>query len=126
MEPSTAEDGDHCRLSDLFAGQTASMEPSSAEDGDPRLWNHWCLAFRLQWSRPQLRTETNTITKIQPAMLMLQWSRPQLRTETCDWRSADHYEGTASMEPSSAEDGDIPCLRGHIGGVDSFNGAVLS
>ncbi len=35
------------------------MEPSSVEDGNPRN-NHQGgeAQFRLQWSRPQLRTET--------------------------------------------------------------------
>ncbi len=61
----------------------ASMEPSSAEDGDAMKSCAWPLAdTRLQWSRPQQRTETGT--------------------RTTNFNSAI----SASMEPSSAEDGD--------------------
>ncbi len=83
------------------------MEPSSVEDG-----NKCCLRpigfsqKRLQWSRPQLRTETGHPAEVVPVHAAasmepssvedgnraggvfarhsepLQWSRPQLRTET--------------------------------------------
>ena len=62
--------------------------------------------YWLQWSRPQLRTETATAAGFFWQQSLLQWSRPQLRTET--WRDdcqvADLWV-RASMEPSSAEDG---------------------
>ena len=41
------------------------------------------LEALLQWSRPQLRTETMPIvTQALQCLFQLQWSRPQLRTET--------------------------------------------
>ncbi len=68
----------------------------------------------LQWSRPQLRTETRLMTwttysrlmasmepssvedgnraeiSMSDSSLSLQWSRPQLRTETIGWRDANN------------------------------------
>ncbi len=59
------------------------MEPSSVEDGN-----------LLEYLGP-----------IEPEEL--QWSRPQLRTETGSGRCADRPEAAASMEPSSVEDGNV-------------------
>ncbi len=39
------------------------MEPSSAEDGDQPLHTILLIAWELQWSRPQLRTETAFLWK---------------------------------------------------------------
>ena len=61
------------------------MEPSSAEDGN------------VQKPHGDSRTE-NT----------LQWSRPQLRTETTVAGTEQARVNVASMEPSSAEDGNRP------------------
>ncbi len=82
MEPSSVEDGNHGIeiLNDREAA--ASMEPSSVEDGNPR-----------------------KIGGMAETTAQLQWSRPQLRTET----QLPHYDilavPLASMEPSSVEDG---------------------
>ena len=80
---------------------------------------------------------------------MLQWSRPQLRTETTLATPISYFHFRASMEPSSAEDGNQtavvlkaavkmlqwsrPQLRtetgrhaGRISHKIRFNGAVLS
>ncbi len=86
-----------------MSDEHASMEPSSVEDGNP------CTA------------------RISAAVtLRLQWSRPQLRTET---RSPGHglpRHTPASMEPSSVEDGNRTTAAGPPAFMDRFNGAVLS
>ncbi len=59
MEPSSAEDGDAVVAETDDATTDASMEPSSAEDGDSPAHRIRCgFLTLLQWSRPQLRTET--------------------------------------------------------------------
>ncbi len=58
MEPSSAEDGDNEGDARPWPVDTASMEPSSAEDGDLKSRPLACGHAPLQWSRPQLRTET--------------------------------------------------------------------
>ncbi len=88
MEPSSAEDGDDpASPADAAMHAGASMEPSSAEDGDLGDPIHSHLGERLQWSRPQLRTETGMV------------------------RTTERAQHRASMEPSSAEDGDAPAVR---------------
>ncbi len=60
MEPSSVEDGNETvsRMVSFFS-RHASMEPSSVEDGNARSSSPLPPANReLQWSRPQLRTET--------------------------------------------------------------------
>ncbi len=59
----------------------------------------------LQWSRPQLRTETRRCCMLRCRTRRLQWSRPQLRTETRRSPLRRMGAGMASMEPSSVEDG---------------------
>ncbi len=85
----------------------ASMEPSSVEDGNEQLGTRWLVVLRwLQWSRPQLRTETSRVILTPRRTVMLQWSGPQLRTETADTRCrGSRGFRIASMEPSSVEDG---------------------
>ncbi len=81
----------------------------------------------LQWSRPQLRTETSSRMNSPVSATGLQWSRPQLRTETGRRSTGDSVDRIpASMEPSSVEDGNRAC--GFLFGVKwcCFNGAVLS
>ncbi len=84
MEPSSVEDGN--QLWQAHRGQQAaeaSMEPSSVEDGNwVRHGDAETSTLALQWSRPQLRTETTAKRGVVPAKYLLQWSRPQLRTET--------------------------------------------
>ncbi len=58
MEPSSAEDGDQAVPHGDAAVAVASMEPSSAEDGDRTENTLRTGLVMLQWSRPQLRTET--------------------------------------------------------------------
>ncbi len=61
----------------------ASMEPSSDEDGDQKSRSGRSPEALLQWSRPQMRTETTSATHAQArSSPELQWSRPQMRTET--------------------------------------------
>ncbi len=177
MEPSSAEDGDakdgigNCRNAWGFNGAvlsrgrrrsprplgvphplTASMEPSSAEDGDEDMGVIVGTVVGLQWSRPQQRTETWRSSIFGWCLLPpLQWSRPQQRTETTLPVEPPAPADTASMEPSSAEDGDNPnarkvvrtivalqwsrpqqrtetvrCTAGYAKSVKRFNGAVLS
>ncbi len=102
------------------------MEPSSVEDGKCVGSDIDSQRAKLQWSRPQLRTET-LANPLNPLVKeMLQWSRPQLRTETSQQAAAAMEIFGASMEPSSVEDGNLapvslPELRQR-----GFNGAVLS
>ena len=56
----------------------------------------------------------------------LQWSRPQLRTETCALPVLHALDRIASMEPSSAEDGNLSVLESSSVSHQRFNGAVLS
>ncbi len=60
MEPSSVEDGNLVRVFTRAATPAAaSMEPSSVEDGNmPGSEGAMCRVTGLQWSRPQLRTET--------------------------------------------------------------------
>ncbi len=83
MEPSSVEDGNQ-PISERHPVQfDASMEPSSVEDGNVKKGHRQIDAIRLQWSRPQLRTETMQVERQQRNDCQgLQWSRPQLRTET--------------------------------------------
>ncbi len=60
----------------------------------------------LQWSRPQQRTETARTSAGISWSAALQWSRPQQRTETLIPYARNARTHSASMEPSSAEDGD--------------------
>ncbi len=57
---------------------------------------------------------------------MLQWSRPQQRTETQTQKWRRLRRQLASMEPSSAEDGDAGTDHRPDPGQLGFNGAVLS
>ncbi len=80
------------------------MEPSSAEDGDGK----------------GAGVEA-------PAGPQLQWSRPQLRTETLEDNPLKRgLSVAASMEPSSAEDGDTAIREAGRCHPQCFNGAVLS
>ncbi len=64
---------------------------------------------QLQWSRPQLRTETWRLWwPRRSRRVLLQWSRPQLRTETAQAGETQASKHLASMEPSSVEDGNGP------------------
>ena len=76
------------------------MEPSSGEDGNfLSVFNTQCC-YWLQWSRPQVRTETIPGTTVLDDAI------------------------SASMEPSSGEDGNMsPAMRAKVSA--SFNGAVL-
>ncbi len=103
MEPSSVEDGNKSATCIGRSDPGASMEPSSVEDGNP---GRDVVAVQksvvLQWSRPQLRTETTgNRGYIVSGSERLQWSRPQLRTETGSRRTK--------------------CSR-----LAGFNGAVLS
>ncbi len=82
MEPSSVEDGNQFCTVEALLRDAASMEPSSVEDG-------------------------NILRSTLPvgAYAWLQWSRPQLRTETRRRLSGVGLQFTASMEPSSVEDG---------------------
>ncbi len=130
MEPSSAEDGDmNHPFNDLIPAR-ASMEPSSAEDGDKAVLNAIVPVPSLQWSRPQQRTETGGRLLHQsgdePGFNGAVLSRGR-RRQSCKAtapatrsfngavlsrgrRPADENEeeaaNVASMEPSSAEDGD--------------------
>ncbi len=81
------------------------MEPSSVEDGNLSVWRCTRRKSALQWSRPQLRTETISGGAADLDEALLQWSRPQLRTETPQIPIRLRVDFVASMEPSSVEDG---------------------
>ncbi len=84
------------------------MEPSSVEDGNlHQLADDDQRACPLQWSRPQLRTETDIAVGAVRCHSVLQWSRPQLRTETGELVCGHMQAMPASMEPSSVEDGNV-------------------
>ncbi len=152
MEPSSAEDGDslnvhrpYCqpigfngavlsrgrrrhrqRLAGLGA-RNASMEPSSAEDGDcraagpvPSLSGGFNGAV-LSRGRRQVQAAGRLM-----GQEALQWSRPQQRTETLLMGRPKIMPDSASMEPSSAEDGDGQRQNVYCSPDLRFNGAVLS
>ncbi len=79
------------------------MEPSSVEDGNPI----WPRARKAVWQS-------------------LQWSRPQLRTETRRNTRNRRRKRDASMEPSSVEDGNCEIVNRFGPASSCFNGAVLS
>ena len=84
MEPSSGEDGNLDAKVIEDSAECASMEPSSGEDGNkfvPEVW--------------------------QSAVYALQWSRPQVRTETFQRMTCKSDCRIASMEPSSGEDGNM-------------------
>ncbi len=60
MEPSSVEDGNSgTGVPAITVALVTSMEPSSVEDGNHRTpQNAPEASTALQWSRPQLRTET--------------------------------------------------------------------
>ena len=60
MEPSSGEDGNLDQDQMIVTpAQTASMEPSSGEDGNIATVEVFAVDVSvLQWSRPQVRTET--------------------------------------------------------------------
>ncbi len=66
------------------------------------------------------------LTRQSSGQLELQWSRPQLRTETRAAATGETGVSPTSMEPSSVEDGND--TRGNPAAMsgDYFNGAVLS
>ncbi len=103
------------------------MEPSSAEDGDQtRRPVYGAAPSLLQWSRPQLRTETRVVG----------WRETPKRRASMEPSSAEDgdlmcgqvhvVKHAASMEPSSAEDGDKLLILRALRLLPSFNGAVLS
>ncbi len=103
MEPSSVEDGNRPGMEQYSHAAEASMEPSSVEDGNT---DQTVLVCRLN------RT--------------LQWSRPQLRTETWTRRRMLRHSSGASMEPSSVEDGNYSQQYSPFSVATRFNGAVLS
>ncbi len=126
MEPSSVEDGNMGVIATHSEIQSASMEPSSVEDG-----NHRCTGLRpgrgaLQWSRPQLRTETQSAQS--PLMTEERASMEPSSVEDGN-HSDSHNTATkrvASMEPSSVEDGNDNCGSRFPATANRFNGAVLS
>ncbi len=84
MEPSSVEDGNQNMMTMRGENTPASMEPSSVEDGNHNKKPEAAGPRRLQWSRPQLRTETKVGSGHLLPFGTLQWSRPQLRTETAN------------------------------------------
>ncbi len=82
MEPSSVEDGNSVLTVETSIAFSASMEPSSVEDGNWTPLSRCLQTHQLQWSRPQLRTETQAWRAVYECLGWLQWSRPQLRTET--------------------------------------------
>ncbi len=124
MEPSSAEDGDLPPRSQSPQQDVASMEPSSAEDGD--LSSHLPAVARtawLQWSRPQSVSDSpwrvarfngavlsrgrRLAARVSPSFgrrcfngaVLSRGRRPGMQGGLC-------HAPQASMEPSSAEDGD--------------------
>ena len=127
MEPSSAEDGNDSWWlpSSMIRSLQWSRPQLRTETGDSRVGNDGTRT-QLQWSRPQLRTETLGMARHDMAGYGLQWSRPQLRTETITEGLAQLLYAVASMEPSSAEDGNETDYTAFVVVAYSFNGAVLS
>ncbi len=116
MEPSSVEDGNKAGLDNPYRICKASMEPSSVEDGNP-IVSRSCLPVVKRASMEPSSVEDGNKTCSSSSghcPSRLQWSRPQLRTETCtdfDGCKASHL---ASMEPSSVEDGNQRIWRRNI------------
>ena len=112
MEPSSAEDGDLADKSIRVAHGNSSMEPSSAEDGDGL--DPAAVRFSQESSMEPSSAEDGDVTTSRKMRLFgfcLQWSRPQLRTETAAQSLTPGADTWSSMEPSSAEDGDRPSSK---------------
>ncbi len=103
------------------------MEPSSVEDGNADSATAFYLfAEPLQWSRPQLRTETlqsptgstfRTLASMEPSSVE-DGNVPEGRQTAA--------QAGASMEPSSVEDGNSCRREADHADRQCFNGAVLS
>ena len=84
MEPSSAEDGNDVGLVTGETHAMASMEPSSAEDGNSAVDS--CGVGAADASMEPSSAEDGNLTSDSGGFssgVWLQWSRPQLRTETC-------------------------------------------
>ncbi len=127
MEPSSVEDGNDWARMASSAGRFASMEPSSVEDGNQRLSSECgsdCSASMEPSSVEDGNSFGCTVSSRPPNLL--QWSRPQLRTETTSSQPATVHTSSASMEPSSVEDGNPRLSIAWQEPCRCFNGAVLS
>ncbi len=108
--------------------------------------------WSLQWSRPQLRTETSIdmralrgaseIASMEPSSVEDGNTIMILAEETHEVASMEpssvedgnlkllavvgYMCGLASMEPSSVEDGNARCTNSRVANPKCFNGAVLS
>ncbi len=88
----------------------ASMEPSSVEDGNLcRSTVQFGTCPPLQWSRPQLRTETWRVCRRH-----CDWCTASMEPSSVEDGNASAFDvdsqavAAASMEPSSVEDGNMP------------------
>ncbi len=104
------------------------MEPSSVEDGNLVLGGKAVEELEaLQWSRPQLRTETSPQLSISQNPVFASMEPSSVEDGNVN-TAGEQLIGIvrASMEPSSVEDGNCgeggrQCRR-----LNCFNGAVLS
>ncbi len=86
------------------------MEPSSVEDGNEDDSEEEPIETKLQWSRPQLRTETHS-ARCTPCGTPFASMEPS-SVEDGNTRlplSVAVVSSLASMEPSSVEDGNNAC-----------------
>ncbi len=151
MEPSSVEDGNPLPLCQRVSVELTSMEPSSVEDGnESRPSVARSGPQKLQWSRPQLRTETRRtvcrvsnrfFTSMEPSSVedgnLLQLQRDRAGRDTSMEPSSVEdgnrigacfagLRDRTSMEPSSVEDGNTTRPQGRPWQPSNFNGAVLS
>ncbi len=81
--------------------------------------------FMLQWSRPQMRTETPHAAAADSGWDTLQWSRPQMRTETWPlYIYGNPGSGLQWSRPQMRTETRVHLLPQREYGL-GFNGAVL-
>ncbi len=80
----------------------------------------------LQWSRPQLRTETRTLLSSPRSEVIASMEPSSVEDGNFSGMFGQAESKPASMEPSSVEDGNAVSQCASCRSPSSFNGAVLS
>ncbi len=127
MEPSSVEDGNQALRQREITEKYASMEPSSVEDGNLVYGEASCVVSGASMEPSSVEDGNAFFDNPQCGRIwLLQWSRPQLRTETAQAPRSKEFGSSASMEPSSVEDGNVANGGRWPARFRCFNGAVLS